>query len=96
MFFCCKVVLFAVFAFEIVSLCLLFMVCLRAGPVRFDKLTDRETDKRTATDTTDQQSTTPVFWQPEHQRNVCTPVLCFANMLNREGLQIRTTQVKPQ
>ena len=57
--------LFAVFALEIVSLCLLFMVCLRAGPVRFDKLTDRETDsqtdKRTATDTTDQQSTTPVF-----------------------------------
>ena len=37
-----------------------------------------------------------VFCNQSTNQNACAPVLCVASILNHEGLQIRTTQVKPQ
>ena len=60
----------------------------------FEKQTDRDSDSdRHDRSTIDTPS---FFLQPENQRTVRAPVLCFANMLNHEVVQVRTTQVKPQ
>ena len=64
-------------------------LCVRGRTVRLDKRTDRHT-------ATYQQSTTQCFCNQSTNPNACTPVLCVASILNHEGLQIRTTQVKPQ